>query len=376
MKKLLFIFTIALFLVLVACSMPSTAVPTDNSPDAAFTAAAQTVAAELTRISQNASPTPEIPTEPPAPTSTFTPTLTNTPIPSPTKTSLPCLMVGFNNATIDQTVPDNTVMAPGQAFVKTWRLINMGVCTWNSSYQLIFDHGDGMGVPAGFAQTMTSGSVGYGKTVDVSVSLVAPSAPGTYTGYWRFRDPNGINFGIGGTATWIVKIVVQNATTVSLTPVPALSGALRSDGGPTADFTVGEFASDNSKMVQLFLDFDISGIPSNATISDVKLDLRDYTKTGNPFGLGVLNGYPVDYGTSLEPADFAPSYPPGNIVDWGSTTPLDTVESQPYVKTALQSRLGKGYFQLRLQFPGPKNDSVTDSITFNHPTLIVKYITP
>ena len=47
----------------------------------------------------------------------------------------------------DVTIPDNTVMAPGQTFRKTWRIQNAGSCAWNSGYQLVFSGGM-MSLPA------------------------------------------------------------------------------------------------------------------------------------------------------------------------------------------------------------------------------------
>lgn len=377
MKKLPLLFAIGLILVLVACNMPSNVVqPSPSAPGAAFTQAAQTVEAELTRIALNATPTSNIPTEPPLPTNTFTLPPTNTPVSTPTRTPIPCLMVGFNNATIDVTIPDNTIMSAGQTFIKTWRLINLGSCTWNSSYQLVFDHGDGMGVPANYAQTLTSGSVGPGQTVDISVSLTAPSATGTYTGYWRFRDPNSIYFGIGGSGAWVVKIKVINSVSLTLTPESGLSGTLNAEGGLSTTYKVGESSINNTKIVELFLSYDISAIPTNATITEVKFDLQDYTTTGNPFGLGVLNGYLSNHGTTLDASDFVAGFPSGNILDWGSTTSLNTIEASAALKTAIQSKLGTARLQLRLQFPGSNLDAVTDSITFAHPGLIIKYVLP
>ena len=257
--------------VLVACNLPGGQVSPTMSPDAAFTQAAETVAAELTRVSLLATPTPNIPTNTPTPEASFTPTATNTPMSTPTNTPLPCLMVGYSNATIDQTIPDNQKMSPEQDFKKTWRLTNAGTCTWNSSYQLVFDRGDSMGVPTGYAQTLTAGSVTPGQSVDVSVNLTAPADPGTYTGYWRFRDPNGVYFGIGGSSSWIVKIKVVNSKTVTLIPVAGESGTVRSDAGPFSDYTAGESNADITRTCQAFLSFDISDIPATATITEVKV---------------------------------------------------------------------------------------------------------
>lgn len=377
MKKISYSLTLLLIILLVSCSLPGGQAVTPISPDAAYTQAAETVSAELTRVALQASPTPNIPTNTPIPTATNTPVATNTPIPTATNTPIPCLLVGYNSATIDQTVPDNTKMTPGQTFKKTWRLINAGTCTWNSSYQLVFDRGDGMGVSTGYAQTLTSGSVTPGKTVDVSVSLTAPMDPGTYTGYWRFKDPNGNYFGIGGSSSWVVKIRVIKAKTVSIAPVADESGSVSKDAGPLPDITVGESSADISHTCEAFMSFDISDIPSNATIAEVKINFKDYTITGHPFGsLGVLNGYATDYGSTLTTADFVTGFPSGNTVDWGSASPLDGQEVSPELKAAIQARVGEDRFQLRLQFAGSNHDGIKDGITFNDPSLIVTYTTP
>jgi hypothetical protein len=116
----------------------------------------------------------------------------------------------------DITIPDRTVMAPGQTFTKTWRLKNVGTCAWNRSYQLVFLRGDQMGGPnsAPFPLTDQNPEVRVGQTVDVSVNLTAPNTPGRYIGYWMFRNANGADFGIGRQANqpWWVEIIVQGTT--------------------------------------------------------------------------------------------------------------------------------------------------------------------
>jgi hypothetical protein len=129
-------------------------------------------------------------------------------------------------------------------------------------------------------------------------------------------------------------------------------------------------------MYELFLSYDISSIPTNATITEVKVDLQDYTVVGHPFVLGVLNGYAGSQGATLEAADYVTTFPSGNIIDWGSTKALDKIEASTTVKSLLQANLGKGHLQLRLQFPGTNGDAITDNITFAHPTLHITYVKP
>ena len=46
---------------------------------------------------------------------------------------------------VGETIPDGTIMQPGETFQKTWRLKNNGTCTWNSSYKIVYWSGDLMG---------------------------------------------------------------------------------------------------------------------------------------------------------------------------------------------------------------------------------------
>jgi hypothetical protein len=120
----------------------------------------------------------------------------------------------------DVTIPDGTVIAPGAAFSKTWRLKNVGTCTWGAGYALIFDTGNQMGGPNGVNLPT---AVAPGQTVDLTLPLTAPGAAGSYRGYWKFRDSNGLPFGIGsdGTKSWWVDIQVGSpgATSVPTTPL-------------------------------------------------------------------------------------------------------------------------------------------------------------
>ena len=114
----------------------------------------------------------------------------------------------------DVTIPDNTVLAPGQTFRKTWRIQNAGSCAWSGGYQLVFTSGDTMGV--NYAANLPA-VVAPGETVDVSVDLTAPTALGVYQSNWKLRSPNGNVFGTSNSendAIW-VKIIVSDTASVS-----------------------------------------------------------------------------------------------------------------------------------------------------------------
>jgi hypothetical protein len=129
---------------------------------------------------------------------------------------------------IDVTIPDDTLMEPGEAFTKIWRLQNVGSCTWTLYYSAAFFYGDRMDAPpiVPFSQAVPPGS-----EVEIAVEMVAPLTPGTYQGNWKLSNAEGVLFGIGpnGDAPFWVRIIVSATLpgtptiTPSLTLVPAVS---------------------------------------------------------------------------------------------------------------------------------------------------------
>ncbi|MCB9110958.1 MAG: hypothetical protein H6634_06890 [Anaerolineales bacterium] len=122
----------------------------------------------------------------------------------------------------DVTVPDGTAFAPGAAFNKTWRLKNVGSCTW-TNYSIIFDSGEKMGGPD---SALIPTTVAPGQTVDITLSMTSPTTAGTYRGYWKLKNSTGVPFGIGaaGTKSFWVEIRVTgtgiNPGTATFTTTP------------------------------------------------------------------------------------------------------------------------------------------------------------
>lgn len=150
--------------------------------------------------------------------STPPPTVTGTPpTVTPTKTGTvqpnACDRAQFIS---DVTVPDGTSFAPGAAFNKTWRLKNVGTCTW-TNYSIMFDTGEKMGGPD---SALIPASVAPGQTVDITLQLTAPATAGTYRGYWKLKNSTGVPFGIGssGTKSFWVEIKVTGTAAASSTP--------------------------------------------------------------------------------------------------------------------------------------------------------------
>jgi hypothetical protein len=365
-------------LVLAACNFPGQ----EPTPDTFATSAALTVAARLTEASQETAlpPPPEATTPPPPPQPTtvtpteagptVTPTLTST----VTKTEVPCDRADFVK---DVTIPDGTKLITGEDFTKVWQLKNIGSCTWNSAYSLVFDSGDSMGGPA--SKSLTAGTVAPGQVVDISVDLTAPTTPGEYRGDWKIRNPTGIVFGFGasGNAPIYVEIVVApETTTIELVQIDGESGSVRSNGTVWGVKNVGDTSGDLSS--QAFLSFDISGIPAGATIIEVETDFNDFDQLGDPFGdLGCLDIFKQTYG-ALDAGDYFAGSPSGRLIRWCSAGSLSPPTIDDDMVTALQSRIGTNRFQLRLQFQTDVTiDAEADMVRFGTPLkLTVTYYTP
>ncbi len=169
---------------------------------------------------------------------TITPTATGTPpTPTPTTsaTSVPssCDRAQF---IADVTIPDGTTYQPNTAFNKTWRLKNVGTCTW-TNYSLLFDSGEKMSGPD---SALIPASVAPGQTVDITIALKAPANAGTYRGYWKLRNNTNIPFGIGSAGSksfWVEIKVAGTPVTPSTpaTPVPPVTPATPISG-TTYDF--------------------------------------------------------------------------------------------------------------------------------------------
>ncbi|MDA8114204.1 MAG: NBR1-Ig-like domain-containing protein, partial [Acidithiobacillus sp.] len=152
-----------------------------------YTAAAQTGTAAATQGGASATPNLPLPTTSPAlPASTLTPYF----LPTTGPVSL-CDAATFIK---DVTISDGTILTSGVTFTKTWRLENVGACTWTPSYALVFVGGDSMGGPAVIP---VPGNINPGETVDLSITLTTPGQNGHYVSYWKLRNANNILFGIG-----------------------------------------------------------------------------------------------------------------------------------------------------------------------------------
>lgn len=134
----------------------------------------------------------------------------------------------------DKNMTAPPVMSPSQQFSKSWRVRNSGTCAWQPNFQLAFTYGNRPEARMAGNPINIGKVVQPGETIDLSASLIAPLAYGTFQGFWNMRDAANQPF---GEVIW-AGIQVPNPNPppqpVSPTPVPppantAVNPNLRAD---------------------------------------------------------------------------------------------------------------------------------------------------
>ncbi len=227
--------TAALFLA--SCGGSATAVPTADI-NAISTAAVETAIAQLsvqfTQTAQAAPTSTSLPTNTPISLPTFSlptaagsspapttagglPTVSfnTTPVAGVTQLASPAappaatvsLGDSCNNSVYeaDITIPDGTVLKPGEDFKKVWQFRNTGTCTWDEGYSLVFIGGDQAIDPVNYDIKDSVDFIAPGESAEFDIPLTAPLTVGTYQGTWRMRSDSGYYFGTPLTVLFEVR---------------------------------------------------------------------------------------------------------------------------------------------------------------------------
>ncbi len=245
-KIALFIWIGVTLLLISACNFFAAASTPQPGSQAAYTQAAQTMSALYTQQAYNslaatltsiasggstaATPTP---TQPVAVPPSATPTATTVPPtprpPTATPIPIPCNQAQFLK---DVTIPDDSILTPGEDFTKVWRLKNIGSCTWDEDYSLVFVSGDRMQASRSVPLKDT---VRPGDKIDVYVDFVAPSQSGRYRSLWMLSNASGKEFGIGDGADqsfWAqIRVAAPNQNFALDLAANMCTASWRSDAG-------------------------------------------------------------------------------------------------------------------------------------------------
>jgi hypothetical protein len=211
MNQKVIYFLLASILLLTACGGSDAEATPTMGPEAIQTQAIETFSAVLTQTAL-AAPT-RTPASTPTALPTFAPATTSAAITLPAVTQqsaatspiASCYQLRYVS---DVSIPDNTQMAPGQSFTKTWKVRNTGSCAWEAGFKFAFVGGEQM---SGATYTLPS-AVPVNTEIDISVAMVAPSKTGTLRGNWRMQTAAGQFFG----DEVFVQIIVGGATLTRL----------------------------------------------------------------------------------------------------------------------------------------------------------------
>ena len=236
-------------------------------------------------------------TVPPSPTvslATSVPEMTPTPPVPPTQPNE--TVVAGQAAFVHENYPDNSVLKPGEKFVKTFELKNTGSIPWTTAYSFVLDpahQNETLGSPS---QINLPQETQPGGTVSLSIPLSAPTTPGTYTVYWTLQNEQGGTILIdGGPQVW-VKIIVCDPNQPCNPPV-AGGGTSVTVNGVAASLT--SFSSDSSSASVSFC---------------MTMPNRDYGPAGGSVSLKIDQQTGLaSSGTSLNPGCFDFEFPVGAV---------------------------------------------------------------
>jgi hypothetical protein len=169
-----------------------------------FTQIASTALAYQTQTMQAIPTNTSAPQASPTPEATHTPLITDTPqagtptvMPQATKASNPTLQASCDNMAYvaDVTIPDGYQAAPGEYMQKTWKVKNLGPCKWTTGYKIVFGYGGDKTDWKNSSPGYVPNEVPSGQSVDLTVTLKAPTEKGEYGAYFRMVNDKGVPFG-------------------------------------------------------------------------------------------------------------------------------------------------------------------------------------
>jgi hypothetical protein len=102
----------------------------------------------------------------------------------------------------DLTIPDGSVVQPGAALDKRWRMKNSGTCNWDKTYHVRLVSGEAVGLPVEQSLYPARG----GSEFQIRMEIKAPADPGYYRIAWQAYNPQGEAFG----DPFFVEISVQS----------------------------------------------------------------------------------------------------------------------------------------------------------------------
>lgn len=91
----------------------------------------------------------------------------------------------------DLSIPDGSIVQPGEALDKRWKVQNNGSCSWDQDYRVKLVGGPDLGAPE--EQALYPARAGADALV--RMIFTAPVEPGAYRSAWQAYTPDGAPFG-------------------------------------------------------------------------------------------------------------------------------------------------------------------------------------
>ncbi len=168
---------------------------------------------------------------------TLSPTGAVTPTPAPV-TITPTVPSGCTDAAAfvaDVTVPDYSHFGLRETFTKTWRVKNIGTCTWTSAYQAVYTRGDRLNAPLSIPLAETA----PGATLDISANMAAPAADGKFENFYHLQNSSGKGIPVDdGDSLWALITVGKYVVLPTATP-SSLSSSANASGSSGPGLTGG-----------------------------------------------------------------------------------------------------------------------------------------
>jgi hypothetical protein len=185
-----------------APTQPLTISPTTQTPDATQAANATQNPTLLFTAIVGGLPATETPAVAPmAGTPGSVPSLTPLVPAVPANTGPTCLNSKF---VADVSIPDGTVMKPGEKFTKIWRIQNTGTCPWDQGFGFVRWAGPDLNA-SNIYFSNNDKPIEAGGIIDFYLEMRAPYEAGDYVAHWVMISDSGKTF--GGDFTVVIKVV-------------------------------------------------------------------------------------------------------------------------------------------------------------------------
>jgi hypothetical protein len=135
---------------------------------------------------------------------------------------------------VDVTVPDGTTFSRGDNFDKTWKLKNIGTCTWNTSYFIQYENGP---LQPKNQKINLSTNVAPSQSVDVTASFNVALDPGTYRSTWSLRNASGVIVPFSNTANNVFFTEIKAKASSAAAPAATATATAAAAVAPVGKIT-------------------------------------------------------------------------------------------------------------------------------------------